>query len=77
MSIFRNQRSVSLCTQTVAHISKYTSLKKQYISSSCYELMMIFTAQRYANNDDRLPQHVSAVSGRMSRLVPAHPGCPG
>jgi len=28
-------------------------------------------------NDDRLPQHVSGVSGWMSDLVLAHPGCPG
>jgi len=38
---------------------------------------IIFPTPHKIQNDDRLPQHVSGVSGWMCLLVPAHPGSPG
>jgi len=38
---------------------------------------IMFPTFHKIQNDDRLPQHVSGVSGWMSLLVPAHPVSPG
>jgi len=37
---------------------------------------IIFPTTHKIQNDDRLPQHVSGVSGWMSLLLPAHLGSP-